>query len=197
MDQVYRYELTKAVKRLQQVMDSIDKSLLEDAQFDGDQESVSNQIRGRSKAITIAHATLSREIDLALQTWRSAIEYPVSKERGRAPCSRMRLPDYWSTSGGEAAEGRARDLITKLDVVMRLLQQDDVNSLSTTVPSGERKTTKHTTSNLRRSISLKPIVEFLKSALRDDALSVVTGYEITEANYEMAINTVREAYFPP
>ncbi|KAK6057516.1 hypothetical protein COOONC_04966 [Cooperia oncophora] len=38
MDQVYRYELTKAVKRLQQVMDSIDKSLLEDAQFDGDQE---------------------------------------------------------------------------------------------------------------------------------------------------------------
>ncbi|KAK6053280.1 hypothetical protein COOONC_09215 [Cooperia oncophora] len=46
-------------------------------------------------------------------------------------------------------------------------------------------------SRMRNSTAIKN-----RSALRDDALSMVSGYEITEANYEMAINTLREAYFP-
>ncbi|KAK5970144.1 hypothetical protein GCK32_014147, partial [Trichostrongylus colubriformis] len=32
---------------------------------------------------------------------------------------------------------------------------------------------------------------------RDDALALVAGYDITEANYELAVNTLRETYFRP
>ncbi|KAK5964542.1 hypothetical protein GCK32_015966, partial [Trichostrongylus colubriformis] len=38
---------------------------------------------------------------------------------------------------------------------------------------------------------------YLRTSLRDDALSMVAGYEITDANYELAVNTLRETYSRP
>ncbi|KAK5977646.1 hypothetical protein GCK32_013625 [Trichostrongylus colubriformis] len=38
---------------------------------------------------------------------------------------------------------------------------------------------------------------YFRSSLKNDALSLVAGYEIKDANHELAVNTLREAYFRP
>ncbi|KAK5966038.1 hypothetical protein GCK32_022735 [Trichostrongylus colubriformis] len=38
---------------------------------------------------------------------------------------------------------------------------------------------------------------YLRSSLKDDALALVAGYDITEANYDLAVSTLRETYFRP
>ncbi|PIO56192.1 hypothetical protein TELCIR_22413 [Teladorsagia circumcincta] len=38
---------------------------------------------------------------------------------------------------------------------------------------------------------------YLRTSLKDEALSMIAGYEITDDNYQLAINTLRETYFRP
>ena len=54
-------------------------------------------------------------------------------------------------------------------------------------------------SAVHSNCSLPAIVKFhhLRSRLRGDALAIIAGYDITQANYELAVNTLKETYYRP
>ncbi|KAK5982308.1 hypothetical protein GCK32_015873 [Trichostrongylus colubriformis] len=290
MEHIQKYALDRAVQRLQNAINNIDRTLLEELPTDGDPEQVSQRVSARRRALTALHLVLTREVDSSSNTWESVMQSALTVEEDHV--RRALINEYqahWAVIGGVEAENTIHELILLVEAALHLLPQEHAATIASTPlrptmytgsrsitsfahrvtptpgevppqargrhPEGETtseelaqpSTDSHQSENIvpsnlpnaelpshtlqeqlvrlpkfdlpiftgdiakfgefwdvfdsavhsNRLIPATIKFHYLRSSLKDDALALVAGYDITEANYELAVSTLRESYFRP
>ncbi|KAK5978540.1 hypothetical protein GCK32_010516 [Trichostrongylus colubriformis] len=290
MDDDQKCALDRAVRRLGNAVNNIDRTLVEELPMDGDPEQVSQRVNARRRALSTFHIVLTSELDSLSSTWESVMQSALAVEEDQV--RRTLISEYqahWAISGGVEAEDTIHELTLLVGAALQLLPQEYVATTASTplrpktytgsrrIPSfaqcvaptlreippqtrgrhleSERTseelaqpstdspksenigpsnlpTTELLSHNLQEQLVRLPKFDlpmftgdiakfgefwdvfdsavhsnrlipstvkfhYLRSSLRDDALALVAGYDITEASYELAVNTLHETYLRP
>ncbi|KAK5980673.1 hypothetical protein GCK32_020137, partial [Trichostrongylus colubriformis] len=133
MEHIQKYALDRAVQRLQNAINNIDRTLLEELPTDGDPEQVSQRVSARRRALTALHLVLTREVDSSSSTWESVMQSALTVEEDHV--RRALINEYqahWATIGGVEAENTIHELILLVEAALHLLPQEHAATIAST-----------------------------------------------------------------